>query len=94
MNILMFIDYRRALRLLFTRDFPLVDALRLWDGLFVVASPLFNLSETGALTSTPRTASSVPDEGTGNDNVSGLRDLAIWVGVVMLVRIRNLCKFV
>lgn len=49
----------RWLRLLFTREFSLPDAMRLWDGLFACDPTL---------------------------------ELAQWVCVAMLIRIRNQCK--
>ena len=51
----------RWLRLLFTREFSMSDALRLWDGLFACDPSL---------------------------------DLARWICVAMLIRIRNECTFV
>lgn len=55
----MFFNYSRWLRLLFTREFTMEDAMILWDGLFA-CDPSF--------------------------------DLALWVCVAMLIRIRNQCK--
>ena len=52
--------HSRWLRLLFTREFTMEDAMVLWDGLFA-CDPSF--------------------------------DLAPWVCVAMLIRIRNQCKF-
>ena len=49
----------RWLRLLFTREFSMADAMKLWDGLFACDASL---------------------------------DLAQWVCVAMLIRIRNECK--
>lgn len=49
---------RRWLRLLFTREFSMPDALTLWDGLFACDATL---------------------------------DLAQWICVAMLIRIRNEC---
>lgn len=51
---------RRWLRLIFTREFNMHDAMMMWDGLFAV-DPSF--------------------------------ELAPWICVAMLMRIRNQCSF-
>jgi TBC1 domain family member 5 len=53
--------FSRWLRLLFTREFSMNDAMKLWDGLFA-CDPTF--------------------------------DLAQWVCVAMLIRIRNECDLI